>query len=264
VDRFVHEGAKVAVLDRNRERLREVEGSYGGLAVTLCGDVRSWDDNRRAVEAAIGAFGRLDCFIGNAGLWDHNCSLVDLPEERLGEAFDELFGVNVKGYLLGAKAALAPLVSTQGSMIFTISNAGFSPAGGGPLYTASKHAVVGLVRELAFELAPHVRVNGVAPGAIPTDLRGPEALGLANRSIADFPLEEIVRTSVPLGRLPRPEDYTGAYVFLAAEATTATGTVVVCDGGIGVRGIGRAAGGANLPQRLGLQAAGHSGSGRAV
>ena len=79
-----------------------------------------------------------------------------------------MFGVNVKGYLLGAKAAYRELAKTRGSIIFTVSNAGFYPCGGGPLYTASKHAVVGLIRQLAYELAPSVRVNAVAPGLVRT------------------------------------------------------------------------------------------------
>src|SRR3546814_13245073 len=84
---------------------------------------------------------------------------------------DELFGVNVKGYVLLAKASLPALVRSGGSLVYTVSNAGFDPAGGGVLYTASKHAVVGLIRQLAFEFAPPVRVNGVAPGPIDTALR---------------------------------------------------------------------------------------------
>ena len=72
------------------------------------------------------------------------------------EAFDEMFAVNVKGYLLGAKAALPELVATGGNMVFTLSNSSFLPDGGGPLYVASKHACLGLVRQLAHELAPRI------------------------------------------------------------------------------------------------------------
>lgn len=252
VQRFVLEGAKVAVLDRSAEKVARLERDGLAGVVALVGDVRNLDDNRRAVATAVDAFGHLDCFVGNAGLWDQGCPLVDLPDESISAAFDELFGVNVKGYLLGAKAAVPELVRSRGSMIFTVSNAGFYPGGGGPLYTSSKHAVVGIVRQLAFELAPHVRVNAVAPGGIPTDLRGPSALGQADRSIADFPLEELVKGAVPLGRLPSAREYTGPYVFLASreDSGTATGAIINCDGGIGVRGIAQAAGGVDLPNRF--------------
>jgi cis-2,3-dihydrobiphenyl-2,3-diol dehydrogenase len=122
------------------------------------------------------------------------------------------------------------------------------PCGGGPLYTASKHAVVGLIRQLAYELAPKIRVNGVAPGAIPTDLRGPRSLGMAERSIAELPIKEMVERGLPLGKFAEPRDYTGSYVLLASpeNSSTATGGVIICEGGIGIRGFVDAAGGRNL------------------
>ena len=104
-------------------------------------------------------------------------SLVDIPNERLNDAFDEQFAVNVKGPFFGAKATIPHLMESEGCMVFTASGAGFQSAGGGSLYTATKHAVVGLIRQLAVELAPQIRVNGVAPGGTMTDLRGLESLG---------------------------------------------------------------------------------------
>lgn len=248
VERFIDEGAHVAILDRARERCAEMAKRFGDRVEAVAGDVTVLADNHRAVAETIGRFGRLDCFVGNAGIWDFNLPLADLPEDRIGQAFDELFGVNVKGYLLGAKAAYLELAKTRGSIIFTVSNAGFYPCGGGPLYTASKHAVVGLIRQLAYELAPKIRVNGVAPGAIPTDLRGPASLAMAERSIADVPLKEMVERGLPLGKLPEPRDYTGSYVLLASgeNSSTATGGVIICEGGIGIRGFVDAAGGRNL------------------
>ena len=151
--------------------------------------------------------------IGNAGIWDYSISLVDLPADRLRESFDELFQINVLGYLMLAKAALKPLVESRGSLIFTVSNAGFLPGGGGTLYTGTKHAVVGLIRQLAFELAPHVRVNGVAPGAIATQLKGPESLGMAQRRFPGDRMSQNAADFVPLGTMPTPEEYAGAYVF---------------------------------------------------
>jgi cis-2,3-dihydrobiphenyl-2,3-diol dehydrogenase len=248
VERFVEEGARVAILDRARERSEELAKQLGSSGAAIVGDVTALADNQLAVAETIKQFGRLDCFVGNAGIWDFSIPLADLPEDRIGAAFDELFGVNVKGYLLGAKAAYRELAKTRGSIIFTVSNAGFYPCGGGPLYTASKHAVVGLIRQLAYELAPKIRVNGVAPGAIPTDLRGPASLAMAERSIAQVPLKEMVERGLPLGKLPEPRDYTGSYVLLASaeNSSTATGGVIICEGGIGIRGFVDAAGGRNL------------------
>lgn len=244
--RFIEEGAQVAILDRSRERSDAIARELG--VVTIVGDVTSLPDNRRAVAETVKRFGKLDCFVGNAGIFDFMTSLADLPDERIGPAFDELFGVNVKGYLLGAKAAYRELLKTRGNIIYTVSSAGLYPAGGGPLYTSTKHAVVGLIRQLAYELAPKIRVNGVAPGPIPTDLRGPSSLDMAEQSLAGLPLKELAVPVLPLGKLPEPRDYTGAYVMLASyeNSSTLTGTVIVSESGLGVRGFQSAAGGENL------------------
>jgi NAD(P)-dependent dehydrogenase (short-subunit alcohol dehydrogenase family) len=248
VTRFIEEGARIAVLDRSAAACARLRVEVGSSASVTEGDVTVLVDNRRAVADCIARFGRLDCFIGNAGIWDFSLPLARLPDDRIGEAFDEVFAINVKGYLLGAKAALAELLKTRGSMIFTVSNAGFYVAGGGPLYTASKHAVVGLIRQLAFELAPKIRVNGVAPGAIPSDIRGPRALGMEGRSISTVPLGDFVEKFIPLGKLPEARDYTAHYVLLASDqnSSTATGSIINCDGGMGVRGFPQAAGGNEL------------------
>jgi cis-2,3-dihydrobiphenyl-2,3-diol dehydrogenase len=255
VTRFVDEGARMVVLDRTEERLAALCAQFSGVVVGVLGDVRSLADNEAAVAACERSFGRLDCAIGNAGLWDYSLPLVDLPPDSIDAAFDELFHVNVKGCLLLARSAAPALVRSEGSLLFTVSNAGFYPAGGGPLYTATKHALVGLIRQLAYELAPFVRVNGVAPGGIHTDLRGPAALRMEDRSIASLDLPAGAEHWVPLGRLPTPEEYAGAYVFFASrhEAVPATGSVLNVDGGVGVRGFGSVSGGRKLKERFGAK-----------
>jgi NAD(P)-dependent dehydrogenase (short-subunit alcohol dehydrogenase family) len=254
VGRYLCEGARVAVLDRSEADLKQLKDELGDAVVTVQGDVRSYQDNERAVRHCVEAFGKLDVAVGNAGIWDYNRSLVELRPETISEAFDEIFSINVKGYLLLAKAALPALAKSRGGLILTVSNAGFYPAGGGPLYTATKHAVVGLIRQLAYELAPIVRVNGVAPGGIATKLKGPAALGLQD---AEFPAAQITKSAegaVPVGRLPLPDEYAGAYVFFASRSDNfpATGTILNHDGGIGIRGFRGEVGGHDLMSRLGL------------
>ena len=153
-------------------------------------------------------------------------------------ACDEQFAVNVKGVVLGAKAALPELAKSGGAMVFTASIAGFNSGGGGALYTASKHAVVGLIRQLAAELGPRIRVNGVAPGGTMTDLRGLSALGREGHShFTDPGAEERLRSNNPLGKALVPDDLAGAYVFLASRANAGgiTGTVVTVDAGATLR-----------------------------
>ena len=150
VERFVAEGARVAVLDRSAEGCALLESRFGDAVTTVQGDVRSASDNERLIEAAVTQFGKLDCAVGNAGIWDYNKRLVDMTQDQLNASFAELFDINVLGYIVLARAALKPLVESRGSMVFTVSNAGFLPAGGGVLYTATKHAVVGMIRLLAY------------------------------------------------------------------------------------------------------------------
>jgi 2,3-dihydroxy-2,3-dihydrophenylpropionate dehydrogenase len=143
-------------------------------------------------------------------------------------------------------------VKTNGSVIMTLSNSSFYSNGGGPLYTASKFAARGLVTELAYELAPKVRVNGVAVGGLRTDLRGPQSIGLKERSIAaSFTKSEVVGDNpyLPLRHSSvEPEDFTGPYVLLASAKNSGviTGHIINADGGIGVRGFRTAAGGEDL------------------
>jgi cis-3,4-dihydrophenanthrene-3,4-diol dehydrogenase len=249
VERFVAEGARVGVLDRSAEHLERLTREVDGV-VTITGDVTAAGDNDDAVAAVVEAFGGLDTFVGNAGVWDYFATLADTPADRLATSFDELFAVNLKGYLLGAKAALPALLrSDAAGIVFTASNASFLPAGGGPLYTAAKHAVVGLVRELAYELAPHVRVNAVAPGGTLTDLRGLSGLGQQDMSMAGVPnIEQLVAGTAPLGFAQQAADHAGAYVLLAStpNSRAITGQVISSDGGLGVRGLGQAAGGTDL------------------
>ena len=244
VERFVAEGAKVGVLDLSEPRLRELEEALGSDVVCVQGTVTSMDDNERAVAQTVEKFGRLDTFIGNAAIFDAFASLIEMPADALSDAFDELFGVNVKGYLLGAKASAPALIETQGSMIFTASYASFHPAGGGSLYTASKHAVAGLVRQLAYELAPKVRVNGIAPGVAPTNLRGVAALGQAQLES----LHPDTAKALPLQFVPEPDDYADVYLFLARKESSKmiTGSIVVADSGIENRGLSQVAGGLEL------------------
>jgi NAD(P)-dependent dehydrogenase (short-subunit alcohol dehydrogenase family) len=229
VRRFVAEGAGVVAFDKSADKLRLLRKEIGDKVEPVTGDVTSYADNAAACQAAVDRFGKLDTFVGNAGLWDFNGTLAATDPGQLDSGFDELFGVNVKGYLLGAKAAHEPLARSHGSIIFTLSNAALFPAGGGPLYVASKHAGVGLVKQLAYELAPDVRVNAVAPGGMATDLRGPRSMGLAQTSIAEaFPIDDVMIQFSSLHRVNRPEDYAGAYVLLAAgnESATVTGSVL--------------------------------------
>lgn len=248
VRRFLEEGARIGVLERDETRVEQLNRDFPDRVAAVQGDVRSADDNLRAVDAVLDRFGKLDCFIGNAAIWDHGASLVDRSINDLAKGFDELFAINVKGYVLGAKAAAKALVESEGSIIFTLSNSALYPGGGGPLYTASKHAGVGLVRQIGYELAPKVRVNAVAPSGMASDLRGAAALGQADQRIMDSRSPEAIRAILPLQFFPDPEDFVGPYVMLAdrADNRTLSGVIINADCGLGIRGIRHVAGGLDL------------------
>lgn len=226
--RFLAEGACVVSLDRGPTT---PPADSGDRFVAVIGDVRSTTDNQTAVQTALDRFGQLDVFVGNAGIYDNRQPFRNFTAEGLDAAFDELFSINVKGYLLGARAALDALAATRGCIIFTGSVSGTHAGFGGALYIAAKHAVTGLTRQLALELAPGVRVNAVAPGYVPTSLRGLESL--AQQTSGGPTANEL-----PLQVIGQPEDYAHAYVFLASDAASriATGTILNLDGGTSVRG----------------------------
>jgi 2,3-dihydroxy-2,3-dihydrophenylpropionate dehydrogenase len=248
VARFVAEGAKVSVLDRSAEKNRELDATFGAAVVTTDGDVRDLGAHDAAVKSALAQFGRLDVYIANAAIWDGNVTLLDLPPDRVDAAFDEVFGVNVKGALLGAKAAAPALIESRGAMILTLSIAALRAGGGGPLYTSSKTAGIGLVRELAYELAPFVRVNGVCPAGMATDLRGPESLGFAGTPLMANVDPDAMKSAYPLDFFPVPDDYVGPYLFLAsADSSVTTGTLIEADLGMSARGIRKVAGRAGQP-----------------
>jgi len=252
--RYLAEGATVTIVGRDPVQLEATVKQSGDpdrmLAVEA--DVRNSEQLHDAVAQAVTRFDKLDTLVANAGLWDFQRQLTRLSGPELAATFDEVFSVNVKGYLLAAEAAWRELVKTRGSIVMTLSNASFYVNGGGPVYTASKHASLGLMRELAYELAPKVRVNGVACGGMNTDLRGPEALNLGERSIAaSFAKRTPDDPPPPLplhDSSTDPRDFTGPYVLLASreQAGPITGEAIRIDGGMGVRGFSADAGGDHL------------------
>jgi NAD(P)-dependent dehydrogenase (short-subunit alcohol dehydrogenase family) len=205
--------------------------------VTTQGDATSLADTEAAVTAACRAYGGLDVLVNCVGIFDFYRGLADLGDE-LDEAFDEMFLTNVKSQLISVKAALAELRRSRGSVVLTVSTSGFYPGRGGVLYVASKFAVRGCVVALAHELAPDVRVNGVAPGGtMGTGLTGPASMGLAGQRLGAAPgREEELKARTPLRVALTGDDHAGSYVYLASgRARGVTGTVLHSDGGIGVR-----------------------------
>jgi NAD(P)-dependent dehydrogenase (short-subunit alcohol dehydrogenase family) len=237
VDAFLAEGAQVAVLERDADKSRALAEALPAVPVTV-GDATTRAANDAAVAAAVEAFGGLDVLVSCVGIFDYYRSIEDLDAGVIDTAFDEIFAVNVKSMLHSVKAALPTLKeSGSGSVVLTESTSAYYAGRGGVLYVASKFAVRGLVTALAHDLAPEVRVNGVAPGGtLNTDLRGLPSLGLAERSLGAAPGRAAdMAARVPLGVALTAEDMAWSYVFLASSrARGVTGTTVHPDAGAGV------------------------------
>ena len=228
--RFLMEGARVVCLDRRPTSFDPSVGTDRWASVE--GDVRYAADHQRAVDLALSRFGRLDVLVANAGIYDNRRPFRSLSPSELETGFDELFAIDVKGYMLAALIAANALGESRGCIIFTSSVSGTNAGFGGALYVSAKHAVNGLTRQLALELAPNIRVNAIAPGFVPTSLTGIEALG-QSRSVGGPAVSDQL-----LQVIPGPDDYAGAYVYLASDdaALTTTGSVLSVDGGAAIRG----------------------------
>lgn len=239
VETFIAEGARITVLDRSIEPLRELKQQYGDALQYMAGDVTFYDNHVSAVSLAKEAYGRLDVLVANAGVFDGFAKFAEVTPQAMSDSYHMLMDINVKGYFNAAKAAVDELRQTKGNMIFTVSGAGFYPDGGGVWYTASKHAQIGLMRQLAFELAPDVRVNAVSPGGTLTALKVIPPLQSFVKPVDNETKEKNVQRRNPMRMVMKSEDHVGAYVLLASDHSRAiTGEVIASDGGLSVRGLG--------------------------
>ena len=240
VDRFVAEGARVVAVDRAEDRVAEVEKAHGEKVAGVVADVTSAEDNERAVAEGMARFGQIDVLIGNAGIFDFGASFVDTPIDRLEKGFDELFALNVKGYLLGVKAAVNALLESGGSVLLTASMSSWHAGVGGVVYTASKHAVVGWSANWPMNWRPKCGSTVWRPASCaPTSAAqgaGPRRCHplIPSRPGTDRRRHDASQIPAPAGGLHR--SFRSAR--FASNAPATTGTVVACDGGLDVRGIG--------------------------
>ena len=238
---FREQGAALALLEVSAAKADSLRAEFPE-ALVLLGDASKLADVEQAHTAIAGRYARLDALVSVHGIFDGLVRLKDVPLERIDSLFDELFHVNVKSNFLLARVFADLLEAAKGAIVLTTSNAAYAADGGGAFYTASKGALRSLVGQLAFEFAPHVRVNAVAPAGIAgSQLRGPEALGMAGQSQADIPKDAFLakfREISLLSELPTPEDHAAIYAFLASrENRIMTGQTVIADQGLLNRGV---------------------------
>ncbi|ATY96310.1 SDR family NAD(P)-dependent oxidoreductase [Streptomyces cavourensis] len=232
---FAAEGAQVVVADVLVEQgealekeLREEFGADAALFVRL--DVGREEEWAAAVTTARDAFGKIDGLVNNAGILRFN-ELVNTPPAE----FQQVVQVNLTGAFLGIRAVAPEIEAAGGGTIVNTSS--YTGLTGMPLvgaYAATKHAVLGLTKVAAVELAGKgVRVNAICPGAIDTAMSNPARLDPgADLSTSDAALDAYYRKLVPLGRIGRPEEVAALALFLTADDSSyITGQPFVIDGG---------------------------------
>lgn len=240
---FAAQGSRLAILEIDPAKVASLEAEFGSDVLVAQGDVRSVRDLQNFHDAIMGRFGRIDSMVGAQGIFDGNRPICELDADAISAAFDEVMRINVLGYILSARIFRESLAKSKGSIVLTASsNASYCADGGGLLYTASKHAVLGVVRQLAYEFAPDVRVNAVSPcGIAHSDLRGPQALGLDAESQNDIPKDmfmSMISKVTLLDHLPTGEEYGPVYGLLATPgARIMTGEIIMADQGLANRPI---------------------------
>ncbi|RVT57612.1 SDR family oxidoreductase [Niallia taxi] len=230
--RFLEEGAKVVLVDLFQESLDQTKAELDklGEVITIQADVSQEEDVKNYVDKTVERFGKIDVFFNNAGI---EGKVAPITEQKV-EDLDKVLAVNVRGVFLGLKHVLAVMKEQgYGSVINTSSVAGLSGSPNVTPYIASKHAVVGLTKATAVEVAPYkVRVNSIHPSPVNTrmmrSLEEGFAPGQAEAAKADM------EKSIPLGRYGESEDISNLVLFLASdESSFITGVQYRVDGGMG-------------------------------
>lgn len=217
---FSRAGAQVALVARTERDLKAVADALPGPSLVFCGDVRDADLNEAVADGMVAEWGGVDVWIGNAGV----SPIVAGPLDTDPDVWRAVIDVNLTGAFLGARAA-ARVMTDGGRLIFTGSVLGERPSKGLSAYSASKAGLVALAKSLALDLAPSsITVNVVALGWFDSPLTA-SWTSHVQRS------ERIVGHTA-LRRWGTPNDLTGAFQFLASEASAfVTGAVLSVDGG---------------------------------
>ncbi len=222
---FAKKGAKVVVAGRRDEAGRTLVKelrSFGAEAEFINTDVRQENDVRALVDTTVARFGRLDVAVNNAGTEGQVGPITDQTADSYAATFD----TNVLGVILSMKHEVRVMQKQgSGSIINISSTYGHEGAAGAAVYVGSKHAVEGITKSVALEIAKSgIRVNGVAPG--PTDT------GMLTRFTHTPENKAALVTQVPMARLGLSEELANAIVFIASnEASFITGHILNVDGG---------------------------------
>lgn len=227
---FLAEGAVVMIVDRDEQSLAQAQADLGSenLAIRTT-DVTSSDEVQAAVVETVRRFGKLDVAFANAGIFGEVAPVTDYPVD----VFTQVMMVNVVGSFLLAKHALAAM-APGGSLIINSSVVGLTSDRGIAAYATSKHAVVGLMRTAAKEMAATgIRVNSIHPG--PTDNEFQHAIEIEAIGASRAESARAFEQMIPLARHASPLEIAQAVLFLASdESSFMTGATMAVDGGLSI------------------------------
>lgn len=228
---FLEEGASVVLVDVDQEELDKVEKELdSGRVLCVQSDVSRPEDVKKYVDATVEKFGRIDVFFNNAGIEGVVKPIAEYPVET----FDKVFAVNVRGAWLGLKYVIPVMTKNGngGSIIITSSVAGLTGTANVSAYIGSKHALVGIMKSTALEMAPHnIRVNAINPAPVNNRMMRSLEKGFAGDG-ADKAREQFEQM-IPLGRYAENEEIAALVLFLADERSSfITGSTYRIDGGM--------------------------------
>ena len=217
--RFAKEGARVVITYSSEKSKAAADGFIGGIdGIAVQCDVTQKNDVKNLIDTTLEKFDTIHILVNNAGIFlDHSVESLD------ESVVDDHLAANLKGPILCTAMAMDELAKTKGVIVNTSSIVGLSPSFLSDIYSASKHALVGLTRSWALRLGPQgIRVNAVAPGPIKTDMIKIIPPDMLNR----------LKEQCPLGRLGQPEEIANTILFLASDMSTyINGQTIVVDGG---------------------------------
>ena len=226
---FAREGAKVVAGDINAENLKAVAdeaNAAGGTMIGVPGDISKRQDAEALIARAIEEYGRLDVLVNNAGIMDRMEGVANFDDET----YERVFGVNVHGPLVTTRAAVRHMKERgSGSIVNVASVAAVSGAAAGVVYTASKHALLGISRNTAFAYAPFgVRCNTLIVGGVETNIMaGADPATFDHEALAQYGKWHAVNP-----RSLQPEEVAALSLFLASdEASGINGAEVAVDSG---------------------------------